>query len=57
MSHFTKGPTILVIETYRWASVLEKQPPKSLRDIWIKPGHFQMITSQMQSDRPLDYKL
>lgn len=46
---------MLVIETYWWASVLEKQPPKSLGDMWIKPGHFQMITSQIQSDRSLDY--
>lgn len=49
-----KGLTMLVTETYWWASVLEKQPQKSLVDMWVKPVSFQMLTSQIQSDRPLD---
>lgn len=54
VNHFTKGLRMIMIETYRWTLILEKQPQKSLVDMWVKLVQFQMITSQVQSSRPCD---
>lgn len=32
----------------------EKQPQKSLVNMWVKPVHFQMISFQIKSDGPFD---